>query len=526
MKTRPTEPIHPAAPDCGAFSARAAGRTALNFNSVRVSSKIAPVCGEKRRTDSGLSRRELLRQFAAAGACVPFTCFARSLEAEPLRPPVQATPDPAKPFVYLTPQDEVFLERMERANFLYFWEQVNPKTGLVRDRCNVRANDHSSLGSIAATGFGLTALCIGQYRGYISFEEARDRALAALRFLSKKQPDRGFFYHWADINTGKRLWQSEISSIDTAILLCGILTCRQHFQHSEINQLAAHIFNRVNWQWLSEDTLILPHGWTPETGFLQYRWDNYSELMVMYLMGLGSSSHPLPSGSWEAWNRKIFNYKGIRYIGSSAPIFVHQYSEAWFDFRGKRDAYADYFQNSVLATEAHRRFCMDLSKEFPDYGPNLWGITASDSEHGYQVWGGPPPTGPIDGTVVPCASAGSLPFLPQPAMRVLRNIQFRYGPGTWSRYGFVDAFNPLTNWYDSDIVGIDTGISLVMAENARSGFVWNTFMKNPEAIRGMQRAGFKNYQPALPQELKPTPPVPLPEPAPSPDQRSSTKSNP
>jgi hypothetical protein len=425
-------------------------------------------------------------------------------------PPGTLSPSTTPTAYILSPSDDAFLEELERANFLYFWEQTNPDTGLVKDRCNVRANDNRVLGSIASTGFGLTALCIGENRGYISYAQARDRTLATLRFLWKKlHNQRGFFYHWANINTGERLWESEISSIDTAILLCGVLMSRQHFVHSEVNDLAQEIFNRVNWQWLSEDTLILPHGWAPESGFLRYRWDSYSELMMLYLLGLGSSTYPLPPGSWDAWKRSEFTYDGIKYIGSFAPIFVHQYSLAWFDFRCKRDKYTDYFQNSVLATEAHRRFCLDLARQFPDYSEDLWGITASDSIQGYEVWGGPPKTGPIDGTVVPCASAGSLPLLPQQVLRVLRVIQMRYRAGTWSRYGFVDAFNPLTNWYDSDVVGIDTGITMVMAENARSAFVWDTFMKNPEAQRGMMRAGFEMYESPNPQEMAPTPPAPL-----------------
>jgi hypothetical protein len=397
----------------------------------------------------------------------------------------------------LSERDDRLLEQIEHANFLFFWEQTNPATGLTRDRFDVRSSESGNLGSIASTGFALTAVCIGEKRGYISYEQATQRALTALRFLWKKLPhQRGFFYHWADVNSGGRIEHSEVSSIDTAILLCGVLTCRAHFRHSEINELAQRIFNRVDWGWLSEDTLILPHGWTPETGFLRYRWDNYSEQMMMYLLGLGSATHPLPPETWDAWKRSNFNYEGIKYIGSFAPLFVHQYSQAWFDFRGKRDRYADYYENSILATEAHRRFCLNLAKEFPDYGDDLWGITASDSQKSYTVWGGPPKSGPIDGTVVPCASAGSLPFLPQAAMRVLHTIHYQYNAGTWSRYGFVDAFNPLTNWYDSDIVGIDTGITMVMAENARTGWVWETFMKNPEAQRGMDRAGFKPYSPA------------------------------
>ena len=180
----------------------------------------------------------------------------------------------------------------------------------------------------------------------------------------------------------------------------------------------------------------------------------------------------------------------MRYIGSFAPLFVHQYSQAWFDFRGKRDRYADYFQNSITATEVHRRFCIELGKQFPTYSEDLWGITASDSEKGYVIWGGPPAIGPIDGTVVPAAAGGSLPFVPQEAVRVMRTIRNRY-PKAWSSYGFVDAFNPLRDWYDADVVGIDTGIIMLMAENARTGYIWDVFMQNPEAQRGMQRAGFK-----------------------------------
>ena len=398
--------------------------------------------------------------------------------------------------VVLSPDDAGLLEEMERTNYLYFWEQTNPQTGLVRDRFTVSGKDRGGVASIAATGFGLTSLCIAERRGYLSHAQARDRVLATLRFLWKKLPHhRGFFYHFADVNTGERQWDSEVSSVDTAILLCGVLTCRQHFHHEEISDLAHAIFNRVDWTWLSEDTALLPHGWMPEVGFLPYRWDGYSELMMMYLLGLGSASHPLPADAWNAWQRTTFEYDGLRYIGAFAPLFVHQYSQAWFDFRGKRDRYADYFQNSVIATDVHRRFCLELAHQFPDYSEDLWGITASDSEHGYVAWGGPPAVGPIDGTVVPSAAAGSLPFLPQECLRVLRNMKNRYGDRAWCRYGLVNAFNPLKKWYDSDVIGIDTGIAILMAENARTGYVWDTFMKNYEARRGMERAGFQPDSP-------------------------------
>jgi hypothetical protein len=441
-------------------------------------------------TDSkGSSRRDFVRQILGMGGCLPFARFAFSQPSR-TRGVSAAKVGPGS----ISPEDDQFLNELEKTNFQYFWEQANPKTGLVKDRCNVQVNDRGIVGSIAATGFGLTALCIGEKRGFVSRRAAQERALATLRCLWGKLPNhRGFFYHWANINTGERVWDAEVSSVDTTILLCGVLACREYFPAAEVQQLADDIFDRVEWTWLSEDTALLPHGWTPEMGFLPYRWDNYSELMMMYLLGLGSTSYPLRDETWTAWKRLTFEYAGLRYIGSFAPLFVHQYSQAWFDFRGKRDKYADYFRNSITATDVHRRVCLELAKQFPSYSEDLWGITASDSPNGYVIWGGPPAVGPIDGTIVPSAAAGSLPFLPQPVMRVLRTIKDRYPPA-WSKYGFVNAFNPLTKWYDSDVIGIDTGITLLMAENLRTGFVWNTFMKNEAAQRGMQRAGFKKYQ--------------------------------
>jgi hypothetical protein len=437
------------------------------------------------------SRRSFLHHALTLGAALPLARFAGASD-----PPVSGSvltgqmPPPTK----LSNDDESFLDDVEKAAFQYFWDQANPKTGLIKDRCNVRvSNDAGIVASIAATGFGLTALCIGHKRNFIDLSAAHDRAMVTLRALWDKLPNhRGFFYHWANINTGERVWDAEVSSVDTAILLCGVITCREYFQDAEMTELANDIFDRVEWSWLSEDTSLLPHGWTPEFGFLPYRWDYYSELMMMYLLGLGSTAFPLRTEAWTAWKRVKFEYDGLRYIGSYAPLFVHQYSQAWFDFRHRRDKFADYFQNSVIATEVHRRFCLELAAQFPSYSEDLWGITASDSQNGYVVWGGPPAIGPIDGSVVPSAPAGSLPFLPQPVMRVLRTIRNRYG-NAWSKYGFVNAFNPLKNWYDTDVIGIDTGITLVMAENARTGLVWKTFMQSEEAQRGMERAGLRKY---------------------------------
>src|SRR5579864_2085262 len=213
----------------------------------------------RRNRGKNLSRREWLRKVSAGSLYL-------ALAEAGIGMPRLLAPKPTaqgsrfiqqSPF---SPDDEAFLEDLEKANFMYFWEQANPETGMVRDRANVRNPDSSVLSSIAATGFGLTALCIGVKRGFISYGDARARALTTLRFLWTKLPQhRGFFYHWADINTGERLWESEVSSIDTAILLCGVLSCREHFHHAEITDLAYRIYSRVDWSWLSEDTPLLPH---------------------------------------------------------------------------------------------------------------------------------------------------------------------------------------------------------------------------------------------------------------------------
>ena len=392
----------------------------------------------------------------------------------------------------ITPDDDQFLEEFEKAGCLFFWEQASPFTGLVKDRSRTSKFDDHDVASIAATGFGLTALCIADKRGYLPGKAVENRVATTLRFLlTKMQHARGFLFHFVNVNTGERAWKSEISSIDTSLLLCGVLTCRQHFSSPEIQDLATQIYNRVDWQWMPNGGKLLSQGWKPESGFLPSRWDSYCELMMIYLLAIGSPTHSIPPDSWDAWSRPIFEYNGLRYINAQAPLFVHQYSHAWFDFRGKRDHYANYFENSVLATKAHREFCASLHDRFPDYSEDLWGITASDSAKGYVVWGGPPEMGPIDGTLVPSAPAGSLPFLPRECMDSLRAMRDRFGKHAWKRYGFVDAFNPLHNWYAANVIGINTGIGLLMAENLRGGFVWDTFMKNAEARTAMERVGFK-----------------------------------
>lgn len=412
------------------------------------------------------------------------------------RPPLFEN-DPTK--YRFTRDEDQFLEDLERTSFQFFWNETNPVTGLVKDRSHADGTDQRNAASIAATGFGLTAHCIADQRGWEQRAEIRDRVRNTLRFVATRvENEHGFYAHFLNIQNGERVFQSEVSSIDTAIFLCGVLTCRAYFDDAEIYELATQLFERVDWLWMLQNKRTLSMGWTPEHGFLTTRWDTYSELMMIYLLGLGSASHTLPATAWSAWARPNYEFNGIRYIGARAPLFVHQYSHAWFDFRETRDRFADYFTNSVIATKVHKLWCLELAQQFPDYTEDLWGITASDSTRGYTAWGGPPEMGRIDGSIVCCATAGSLPFLPQETLRVLRYIRENFGRKAWRTYGFVDAFNPLTNWYSPDVLGIDVGITIVMAENARTGFVWEQFMKNAEVQRGMSRAGFHEVAPQQP----------------------------
>jgi len=428
-----------------------------------------------------LTRRAMLSKLALGAAGV-------ASGAVPLRFGNSRIPQPR-----FSPQDEAFLEEIGRASFVAFRDHAHPQTGLVKDI--IRPNGGENISSIASTGFGLTALCIAAQRGWVPHSKATEQARRTLRFLWNEMPHvRGFYYHFVDWQTGERAGASEISSIDTAILICGALTCRQYFRDAEIQELAANIYDRVNWQWMYRNGPFLNHGWTPEYGFLTSQWDSYCEHMMLYLLAIGANRNPIPPEAWGAWRRPWVGFDGTRYIDAEAPLFIHQYSHAWFDFRVRRDAHADYFENSTLATRAHQRFCTNLSEEFPQYDDELWGITASASPQGYVIWGGPPRIGPIDGTVVPCAAGGSLPFLPGPTLQVLSNMRERYGNSAWGEYGFTDAFNPGTGWAADDIYTINTGITLLMAENARTGLVWDLFMRNPEARVAMRYAGFKSSE--------------------------------
>jgi hypothetical protein len=361
--------------------------------------------------------------------------------------------------------------------------------------------NHQGVASIAATGFGLTSLCIAADRGWLSKSEALERTRNTLRFFdSRAFQQRGWFYHWMDAKTGERRWNSEVSSIDTALLLAGVLTVRQCFRSSqEIVGLATRIYNRIDFRWmLNGDPLLLSHGWKPESGFLRSRWDTYSEDTILYVLAIGSPTHPISPASWYALWRDRYRYEGHSYFTTiGVPLFMHQYAHAWIDYRNRRETRGDridYFQNSIAATLAHRAFCINLSHDFPAFGPDVWGITASDSAKGYLAWGGPPRDPEIDGTVVPSAAGGSLMFTPELSTRALNLMHDRYGAKIYGRYGFIDAFNPNTGWTDTDVIGINAGIILLSAENMRTGNIWRWFMANREIPVALERVGLVKYR--------------------------------
>lgn len=432
-----------------------------------------------------LTRREFLA--AAAGAAASWCRAAAPSVSSPLGPAALG-------------------DELQRRSFSYFEERTDPGTGLTLDRGCTDGGpytlDNRPTASTGVTGFGLAAFCIAAERGWMGTTDARERVRTALRFFDERAPHKqGWFYHWMHLRTGQRAGAlaagsppSEFSTIDTALLLAGVLTAGQYFgDDAEIAARAAAIYRRVDFAWMLEpSTGLLRHGWTPEGGFIPYVWDEYSEAAILYLLAIGSPTHPIPPRSWYAWRRNPNEYAGYRYIGTT-PLFTYQYSHAFVDFRGRRDRHGsgvDWFANSATATLAQHRFCMDLSSRFPGYSPTIWGITSSRSAAGYTDWGGPPLDPRIDGTVVPAAAGGSFMFEPGLCGAALAAMRRRYGAEIYCRYGFTDSFNPCTGWISPDVTGLNLGITLLSIENARSGNLWRWFGANARVRRALELAGF------------------------------------
>jgi hypothetical protein len=399
--------------------------------------------------------------------------------------------------------DDAFLDLVQRTAFDYFWYETNLANGLIKDR-----SSDPSLASIAAVGFGLSSLTVGIDRGWISREAGRERVLTTLRFLRTSpqgsEPDatgyNGFYYHFLDMQTGRRDGGSELSTIDTALLLGGVLHVQQYFDQEdatevEIRILADAIYRRIDWPWMQVRSPKISHGWTPEMRFLPFDWAGYNEAMILYLLALGSPTFPISPEAWTVWTSSyVWQTHYEQAFVTFPPLFGHQYSHVWIDFRGLQDVYMrakglDYFENSRRATLANRAYAIANPLGWADYGENVWGLTASDIPSSYKARGAPPAESD-DGTITPTAAGGSFAFTPRESLAALRYMYATYRTQIWGPYGFKDAFNPSQQWFATDYLGIDQGPIVLMIENYRSGHVWHVFMQHPAIQQGMARAGF------------------------------------
>ena len=414
------------------------------------------------------------------------------------------------------------LARLQQDTFRYFAEEVNPENGLVRD-----STRPGSPSSIAAVGFALTTYPVAVERKYLSRAEAIKRTLTTLRFFHDAPhgpgPDatgyQGFYYHFLDMNTGRRVNKCEISTIDTSYLLAGALTAATYFDgksknERELRTLAELLYKRADWHWAQNKALTVSHGWKAERGFIRYRWSGYSEALILYVLGLASPTFPLPAESYRAWTR---TYKWKKLYGRefvyAGPLFIHQLSHMWTDFRGIQDEYMsrkaiDYFENSRRAIYAQQAYAMRNPKKLVGYGAFNWDITASDAPgpaeqringrriRFFDYRARSIPYGPDDGTLAPWAVVASLPFAPELVLPSLARLNQDYTQIT-SEYGFKCSYNPTftsgntKGWISKGYYGLDQGPIVMMIENYRTGFIWRLMRRCPYIVNGLRRAGFR-----------------------------------
>ena len=474
-------------------------------------------------------------------------------EVEPPKPgPISqvAVPPSSKPDQTAPPELPPLFRDIERRTFQFFWDTTNERNGLTPDRYPSRP-----FASIASVGFALTAYPIGVENGWVSRTQAVDRTLVTLKFFhdARQGPQaagtsgyKGFFYHFIDMQDGHR-WGKwvELSTVDTTLLLGGVLFSQSYYdrddpREAEIRKLADAIYKRVDWTWFQQRKPLVSMGWHPERGFIDHDWKGYNEAMLLYVLALGSPTHPVQPDAWEAWTRTYPAswgvFQGQEYL-AFAPQFGHQYSHVWIDFRGIRDEYMknrgiDYFENSRRATYAQRAYATENPMQWKGYGENVWGLTASDGpQHTVQEYKGEQRqfrqysargAGLADtfddGTIAPTAAVASLPFAPEIVIPATEEMFERYGEYLYSSYGFLDAFNPSFDyedvplktgrlvpgggWVASDYIGIDQGPILAMIANYRNGFVWEVMKRNPYIRKGLERAGFTGGWLAGPGEPK------------------------
>ncbi|HEX6614234.1 MAG TPA: glucoamylase family protein [Rhodanobacteraceae bacterium] len=473
----------------------------------------------------------------AASTVVPVSPPAASAATTPVQQPARAVATAAAPGA---PAPAPSLDDIERRTFEFFWQTANPDNGLVPDHWPLGKEPFAS---IAAVGFALTAYPIGVEHGWITREQARQRVLTTLRFFANAPQGNsedddtgyhGFFYHFLDMQTGHRYGRwVEVSTIDTTLLMSGVLFDESYFngddaQEREIRDLAEKLYRNVDWNWAQARPPRVGMGWTPGGQFIPHDWEGYDEGMILYVLALASPTHPVQPAAWTAWtstyDRSWGSFMGgLPHIGF-APLFGHQYSQAWIDFRGIQDAYMrakgiDYFENSARATVAQRDYAIANPLHWKGYGANIWGLTACNGpanviwEHngqrttfsGYAARGADVDRVFDDGTLAPTAAISSIVFSPQIVLPAIQAMYDRYGQWIYSKYGFVDAFNPTFElktplrsghvvpghgWFDNEYLGIDEGPILLMLENYRTGFVWKVMRSNPHIREGLERAGF------------------------------------
>ena len=421
---------------------------------------------------------------------------------------------------------EAELEKLQRETFGYFLHEVNPENGLVIDKTAA-----AWPASIAATGLALAVYPVGVERGFISRAAAVARTLATLRFFwnSRQGPEpdatgyHGFYYHFLDMATGRRAWQCELSTVDSAFLLAGALTAGLYFDgetadERELRALADALYRRADWQWARNHGATVTHGWKPESGFLPYRWEGYDEALLLYVLGLGSPTYRLPEESYTAW---ASTYRWERWYGQdylyAGPLFTHQLSHVWLDFRGIRDAFmrakgSDYFENSRRATYVQQRYAIANPLGFDGYGAHCWGITASEGPgpdtidvHGvdrqlFDYVGRGVPYGPDDGTLAPWALVASLPFAPEIVLPALHQCIHQARLTEFNAYGFKASFNPSHPgqrgnpygwWVSPWHYGLNQGPIILMIENHRTGLVWQLTRRCRYLVDGLRAAGFQ-----------------------------------
>ena len=423
----------------------------------------------------------------------------------------------------LSAAESRMLGEIQRGAFSYFLDETNPANGLVLDKT---APDWPA--SIAATGLALSAYPVGVERGYVTRTLAAERTLTTLRFFWRSrqgpEPDatgyKGFYYHFLDMQTGARAWQCELSTVDSALLLGGMLTAAAYFNSDaaperEIRELAEALYARVDWQWALNGGLTVTHGWKPESGFLPYRWEGYDEALLLYLLGLGSPTHPLPPESYRAW---LSSYEWKSVYGTeflyAGPLFTHQLSHVWVDFRGIQDEFMrgrgiDYFENSRRATFIQQQHGIRNPGGFAHYGEFCWGVTASDGpgeitlkidgieRQFFDYLARGVPFGPDDGTIAPWAVVASLPFAPEIVLPTITDFT-RYRRAGDHRYGFKATFNPTfpdpagqkNGWVSPWHIGINEGPIVIMIENHKSGLVWQLMRGCRWLVAGLRAAGF------------------------------------